>query len=62
MGTLQEIYGSHSNGQRKQFVEQVEDYGPYAFFTDVQEEVKEGVLPEKEALGMLTTFIKLREE
>lgn len=32
--TLQEIHNSLENGQRKQMVEQIEEYGLYDFFED----------------------------
>lgn len=53
MHTLLEIYESFHNGQRKQFVKQVKEYGEADFARDVQVEINDGVLAYPEAFKML---------
>lgn len=62
MTTLLQIYESYHNGQKKQFVEQVQNYGASDFATDCAVDISDGVLDEREAFNMLVTFIKLNKK
>lgn len=55
--TLLEIYESFHNGQKKQFRNQVNSYGPSDFATDLQAEINDGVLTVEEAYKMLREFL-----
>ena len=57
MATLLEIYESHTNGQRRQFADQVREYGADDFASDLQTEINDGILTYEEAYKMLKTFI-----
>lgn len=57
MCTLLEIYDSFHNGQKKQFCNQVREYGPNDFATDLQAEITDGVLTVEEAYRMLREFL-----
>lgn len=61
MATLLEIYESFHNGQRKQFADQVLEYGAADFAADTQTEVNDGILSHLEAYQMLKTFILVNE-
>lgn len=61
MHTLLEIYESHANGQRKQFADQVLEYGAADFAADLQVEINDGVLTYGEAFNMLKTFTIVNE-
>ena len=55
--TLLEMYESYHNGQKKQFITQVKQYGYEYFINDIKTELKDGVLNESEIIGMLSTII-----
>ena len=62
MPTLLEIYESYYNGQREQFVEQVNEYSVKEFATDLESEIADHILTEPEAYKMLRTFIILNKD
>lgn len=65
MPTLKEIYESHENGQKKQFVEQVNEYGAANFARGLSEEISkidgQTIFPEDVA-DMLITYTILNSK
>lgn len=55
--TLLEIYESFSNGQKKQFCAQVQSYNPADFARDLESEIADCVVTEREAFQMLKTYL-----
>lgn len=65
MPTLLEIYESHANGQRKQFADQVNEYGAADFARDIfTDEIGEGdsTNTPEECYQMLKTYIIVEKE
>ena len=62
MPTLLEIYESHANGQKKQFADQVLEYGADDFAADLQTDITDDILTYQEAYEMLRTFIILEAD
>jgi len=59
MATLLEMYESFHNGQKKQFVRQVEEYGTADFIKDMHTEMRDGVLTQEEVNAMTLTLVNL---
>ena len=57
--TLLEIYESFSNGQKKQFVEQVQNYGKIEFVTGLTHAIECDIVSAVTAFDMLKTIIVL---
>jgi len=62
MPTLLEIYDSYTNGQNKQFADQVLEYGADDFAADLQTDITDDILTYQEAYEMLRTFIILEAD
>ena len=57
MATLLEIYESFENGQRKHFIEQVNEYGFNSFVEDINIEQIDGILTYEECFNMMKHYI-----
>jgi hypothetical protein len=57
MATLLQIYESYENGQGKQFIQQVREYGEADFAIDVQTEINDGVLNYEQGFRRIKTII-----
>ena len=57
MNKLLEIYDSYLNGQRKQFMDQVQAYGPNKWLIDIIKDEKNGVITLDERVAMQRTYM-----
>ena len=58
---LQEIIDSYINGQQKQMVKQIEDYGEGSFFTNLRNEILINGLDKDLFINIATTYHMLKD-